>query len=122
MPKATVKDDIRSTAQARMEELQPLVEEYAELERIVAAIDGTDRATGSGRAAPRRALRGAGPGSRGHSARAEEAQALIRAEPGISVGALAEKMGIGTTYLYRLLPKLERDGQLRKQGRGYYPA
>lgn len=122
MAKVTVKDDIRTKAQARMEELQPLVDEYAELRRIVAAIDGAAAAPSTGRVAPRRALRAAGPGSRGHSARADEAQQLIHAEPGISVRDLAERMGIGPTYLYRLLPQLERDGKLRKEGRGYYPA
>jgi hypothetical protein len=30
--------------------------------------------------------------------------------------------GIGTTYLYGLLPWLEREGKLRKQQRGYHPA
>ena len=31
-------------------------------------------------------------------------------------------MGIGTTYLYRLLPRLEREGKLRKEGKGYHLA
>jgi hypothetical protein len=117
MTKSTVKDDIRSKAKARIEELQPLVEEYEEMQRIVAAIDGAERSS----PAPRRRLRATGAGPKGHSARADEAQRLISAEPGISVGDLAARMGIGTTYLYRLLPRLEREGVLRKEGRGYHP-
>ena len=117
MAESTVKDDIRLKAEARMEELRPLVAEYEEVQRIVAAIDGTNAAA---RAAPRRRLRATGAGPAGHSRRADEAEQLIRANPGITVGALAERMGIGPTYLYRLLPKLERDGVLRKEGRGYH--
>ena len=47
---------------------------------------------------------------------------MIAAQPGISVAELANKTAIGTTYLYRLLPRLERDGKVRKQQRGYHPA
>ena len=45
---------------------------------------------------------------------------LIAANPGVTVAELAETMGIGPTYLYRLLPRMEREGRLRKEGRGYY--
>ncbi len=30
-------------------------------------------------------------------------------------------MGIQQNYLYRVLPSLEQDGQVRKDGRGWYP-
>jgi hypothetical protein len=110
-----------------MEELQPYVDEYQELRRIAAAIDTEQTArevpeAPAVRATPRRALRPAGPGREGHGARSEQARELIAAKPGITVAELAEKMGIGTTYLYRLLPKLERAGTLRKQGKGYHLA
>ena len=117
MSESTVRDDIRSKAEARMEELRPLVEEYEEMQRIVDAMGG---ANAKSRAAPRRRLQATGAGPGGHGRRAEEAQQLIRASPGLTVRALAEQMGIGPTYLYRLLPKLERDGVLRKEGRGYH--
>jgi Winged helix-turn-helix DNA-binding len=125
----SVKDDVRSRVEARMKELEPLVKEYDELRRIAAAIDtqegqaATDGiARRTGRATPRRALRASGPGRGGHGARSEEARKLIAEKPGISVAELAEKMGIGTTYLYRLLPRLEREGALRKEGKGYHLA
>jgi hypothetical protein len=113
---ATTVTDIRPQVEGRLKELQPLVQEYAELRRIAAAIDG------SAQAAPRRELRPSGPGRPGHSARADEAERLIAGSPGISVAELAETMGIGPTYLYRLLPRMEREGRLRKEGRGYYVA
>lgn len=118
MSKVTLKDDIRSTLQQRISELEPLMREYEELSRIMAAIEGP---ADPAQAAPYRA-RHKRPGRRRHGARAEQAQQLIAAKPGISVAELAAEMGIGTTYLYRLLPRLEREGKLRKQQRGYHPA
>ena len=106
---------IRAQVEDRLKELEPLVHEYEELRRIAAAIDGEEHPP-----APRRELRPSGPGRPGHSARAEEAERLIAASPGMTVAELAETMGIGPTYLYRLLPRMEREGRLRKEGRGYY--
>jgi len=122
MTEGTV-EEIRSQVEGRLKELEPYVDEYRRLQRVVAAID-TDESTPqpTRRAAPRRALRPAGPGRPGHSARAEQAQQLIAQRPGVSVAELAESMGIGPTYLYRLLPALEREGKLRKEGKGYHPA
>jgi hypothetical protein len=31
-------------------------------------------------------------------------------------------MGIQPNYLYRVLPGLEKDGQIKRQGRGWHPA
>jgi hypothetical protein len=124
-----VKDDVRSRVEQRMKELEPSVKEYEELRRIAAAIDTQAAAPAndgqsrrSGRAAPRRALRPSGPGRGGHGARSDEARKLIAEKPGVTVAELAERMEIGTTYLYRLLPRLEREGALRKQGKGYHLA
>ncbi len=47
---------------------------------------------------------------------------LVNERPGITVAELADEMGIGTTYLYRVMPALERDGMVRKRGTGYEPA
>jgi len=106
---------IRAQVEDRLKELEPLVQEYEELRRIAAAIDGEERPP-----AHRRGLRPSAPGRPGNSARADEAEQLIAANPGVTVAELAETMGIGPTYLYRLLPRMEREGRLRKEGRGYY--
>jgi hypothetical protein len=53
--------------------------------------------------------------------RAAQALAVIRADPGITIPAMAEKMGIKANYLYRLLPPLEQAGKIRKDGRGWHP-
>jgi sugar-specific transcriptional regulator TrmB len=34
---------------------------------------------------------------------------------------MAQKMGIQQNYLYRVLPDLEQRGDVRKEGRGWYP-
>ncbi len=57
---------------------------------------------------------------KGVGKRAAQALALIVAEPGITIPALAEKMGIKTNYLYRVLPSLEQAGRVRKEGRGWH--
>lgn len=114
-PAQTTVHGIRAQVEDRLKELEPLVQEYEELRRIAAAIDGEEHPP-----AARRELRPSGSGRPGHSARAEEAERLIAGNPGMTVAELAETMGIGPTYLYRLLPRMEREGRLRKEGRGYY--
>jgi hypothetical protein len=34
---------------------------------------------------------------------------------------MAESMGIKQNYLYRVLPALQKDGKVKKQGRGWTP-
>jgi hypothetical protein len=53
--------------------------------------------------------------------RAEQALALISANPGITIPRLAETMGIKTNYLYRIIPSLAQAGKIRKDGHGWHP-
>src|SRR3954453_13591426 len=84
---------------------------------------GRPRGSGSGGGASTsggtRARRRGRP--RGTGTRAAQTLELVRAEPGITIPQLAERMGIKQNYLYRVLPGLERDGQVRKEGRGWHP-
>jgi DNA-binding IscR family transcriptional regulator len=34
---------------------------------------------------------------------------------------MAQEMGIQQNYLYRVLPALQKDGLVRKDGRGWHP-
>ncbi len=43
-------------------------------------------------------------------------------QPGITIPELAAKMGIKQNYLYRVLPGLEQEKKIKKQGRGWHPA
>ena len=89
------------------------------------------RAAAAGRAAapPPRALRvPAQPPSvkgrgrpKGSGTRGNEALALVKAKPGITIPEIAEQMGIKQNYLYRVLPGLASDGLVEKDGRGWRP-
>lgn len=46
----------------------------------------------------------------------------MQQQPGITIPELAERMGIKQNYLYRVLPGLEQDGKVKKQGRGWHAA
>lgn len=100
-----------------MKELRPAVEEYHELERVVAALAGN--AGTRQRPATRRRGRGR---PRGTGKRAQQALELVRARPGITIRELSEAMGIHANYLYRVMPTLESEGQVVKRDKGWHPA
>jgi hypothetical protein len=56
----------------------------------------------------------------GGGSRAQQAIGLIAERPGMTVPEMAKAMGIGSNYLYRVLPQLEKDGKVTKQGKGYH--
>jgi hypothetical protein len=58
---------------------------------------------------------------KGSGTRAAEALALVKGQPGITIPELAAKMGIKQNYLYRVLPGLEQEKKVVKQGRGWHP-
>ena len=130
-------DEKRREMQERVKELRPLVDEYHRLEAAVRALDGvgTSGATGGGGGATRRRAGGGGAGSgsggasgngrrgrpRGSGTRGKQALELVRTNPGITIPELAEQMGIQQNYLYRVLPALQKEGMVRKEGRGWHP-
>jgi len=61
-------------------------------------------------------------GRRAANTRATEALALVKKQPGITIPALAEAMKIQPNYLYRVLPKLAADGQVKRDGKGWHRA
>jgi hypothetical protein len=72
------------------------------------------------RKAARPSARGAGR-RKGSGTRAAEALAFVQGQPGITIPELAAKMGIKQNYLYRVLPGLEQENKVKKQGRGWHP-
>jgi len=129
-------DEKRTEIMARLKELKPLVDEYTRLEAAAAALDGVpgNGTTSTPRRAAKRSAKAAGPRRRGASSsgkrrgrpkgsgtRGNEALALVRANPGITIPEIAQKMAIKQNYLYRVLPGLARDGLVTKQGRGWHP-
>jgi hypothetical protein len=58
---------------------------------------------------------------KGSGTRAAEALSFVQGQPGITIPELAAKMGIKQNYLYRVLPGLEQEKKVSKQGRGWHP-
>lgn len=139
-------DEKRREINERLAELKPLIDEYSRLQVAAEALGGiaSPSANGSAAAPVRR-----GPGrprgsknrrttvaktarstSRGASGRrrrsgtgtrAAQALAAIIEQPGITVPELAGKMKVNQTYLYKVLPGLQKEGKIVKQGRGWHP-
>jgi hypothetical protein len=126
-------EDKKSEIDARLKELRPLVDEFHRLEAAAAALAGVPGATGnsSTAAAParrtRRTRRAASAGTgrrgrpRGSGTRSKQALELVRSRPGITIPEIAQSIGIQQNYLYRVLPALQKDGLVRKEGRGWHP-
>jgi ribosomal protein S25 len=119
-------DEKRKEIDARLRELRPLVEEFNRLEKAAAALAGVG---GTQAVATRRRSNGAGAGRsrrrgrpRGSGNRAKQALELVRARPGISISELADAMGIKANYLYRVMPTLQKEGQVKKRDKGWHPA
>lgn len=114
-------EEKRSEIEARLKELKPLHEEYLTLQKAKEALDGVNRrGRAASTAAPRRGRRGRPRGSGGTSAKALE---VIRRNPGISVTELARELKMRhPNYLYRVLPQLEAQGAVRKDGKGWHAA
>ena len=122
---STVKD-----IDARVSELK---QELAKLEAARAALVGGRRGpgrppgSGAGRTRTRRASANGRRtrrtrGRRGGATRANQALELVRSQPGITIPQIAKSMGIEPNYLYRVLPKLAQEGQIKKDGQGWAPA
>jgi predicted Rossmann fold nucleotide-binding protein DprA/Smf involved in DNA uptake len=110
--------------QARMDELRPAVEEYERLDAALRALSGVN--TSGSRTTSRRSGGSAGGTGRrgrppGSGSRAAQALEVVKSRPGITIPEMAQEMGIQQNYLYRVLPGLEQDGKVRKEGRGWYP-
>jgi hypothetical protein len=112
MPSASdTVDQARALLERRLKELDD------ERRQVQSALSGLGRRRGPGR--PRGSARRARRRSGG---RADQAVKIIGDNPGISVAELGKKMRLkAPNYLYRVLPDLEKDGRIRKKGRGYYP-
>ena len=114
--------------------LRELKEEVSRLEAARSALTGGRRGPGRPRAtrtttraqSTRRATARRRPGRpRGRSrsgTRANQALELVKSTPGITIPQIAEKMGIEPNYLYRVLPRLATDGQVKREGQGWHPA
>jgi hypothetical protein len=126
---ADVLSKIRSDLDKRLRELEPLIEEHAQVRKALDALKSagtrvertvTTAAKRSRAATPSTATRSPGR-PRGTGGRAREALKLVHKHPGITIGEMAKRMKIQANYLYRLLPQLQKEGKVEKRDRGYHP-
>ena len=140
-------DEKRREISDRLKELKPLVDEYTRLEAAASALAGvggsataadvapatrkrgpgrpkgtTSKAAGAKPARKARTGKGRAGRRKGSGTRALEALSFVQGQPGITIPELAAKMGIKQNYLYRVLPGLEQENKVQKQGRGWHPA
>ena len=124
-------EEKRREIDARLKELKPLVDEYHRLEAASRALAGVESNGNGGPTRTRRAggtptARKASTGTgrrgrpKGSGNRAQEALALIKSRPGITIPEMAEAMGIKQNYLYRVVPDLQKQGKVTKSGKGWH--
>ena len=103
-------DQARTLLERRLRELDD------ERKQVEAALSGLGKSAKRGRGRPR----GSGSRRRRGSTRANQAVRLIKANPGITVSELGKKMKLNhPNYLDRVLPDLEKEGRIKRDGKGY---
>jgi hypothetical protein len=118
-------DFVDSTVRDIDSRLSELRGEVKKLEAARAALVGARRgpgrppSTSNGRRGTGR-RRGRPRGRRGGNTRANQALDLVRSQPGITIPQIAKSLDIAPNYLYRVMPKLVEDGQVKRQGEGWH--
>ena len=115
---------MRDTTRDIDRRLRSLKEEVAKLEAARSALlggRGTSRRAGrpSARVPPARDTRRGG--ARERRTRAGQALDLVKRNPGITIPQIAESLRIEPNYLYRVMPKLVAEQEVRREGQGWYP-
>lgn len=143
-------EDQRRMIADRLNDLKPLVDEYARLEAAAAALasipGSSSPARANGRKRPGRPRGTAAPVARkattrkptrpkattkaratrgagrrrGRGKRAAETLGAVQQQPGITIPEIAAKIGIKQNYLYRVLPGLVKEKKVKKDGKGWH--
>jgi CRP-like cAMP-binding protein len=118
-----VAEFVDTTVKEIDDRLRQLRDEVRRLEAARSALTsrGAGRPRGSSTTRTRRRGPGRPRGRRGGT-RAAQALNLVRSQPGITIPEIASAMKIQPNYLYRVLPKLEQSGDIKKDGKGWAPA
>jgi hypothetical protein len=108
-------DQARTLLEKRLRELD---DERKQVEAALAGLGKTITRRGPGR--PRSSSSRTTRRRRRGSTRADQAVRLIKQNPGIGVSELGKKMKLNhPNYLYRVLPDLEKEGRIKRDGKGY---
>jgi sugar-specific transcriptional regulator TrmB len=113
-----VLDQARSLIEDRLKELD---DERQKLESTLADLGGRVR-RGPGRPRGTTTRRRAGGGrkrGRKRSTRSDQAVRIVKQNPGITASDVAKKMKIQPNYVYRVMGDLQKEGKVKKSGRGY---
>jgi CRP-like cAMP-binding protein len=107
--------------------LDELKAEMAKLQAARSALTRRGSGRGSASAAtPASSRRGGRRQTRSRSrrggTRGDQALALVRERPGITIPDIAQSLGIEPNYLYRVMPNLVKSGQVKRDGQGWHPA
>src|SRR4051794_12736192 len=104
-------DQARTLLERRLRELD---DERKQVQAALSGLGKTAARRAPGRPSGRRRRRRGG-------GRADQAVKLITQNPGITVSELGKKMKLNhPNYLYRVLPDLQKDGRIRRRGKGYH--
>jgi len=125
-------DFVQTAVKEIEDQLRVLKDEASRLEAARAALTGGARRRGRpasngavrtpARPSGRQDGRAASRPRRGSNTRADQALELVREKPGITIPEIARAMKIEPNYLYRVLPRLASDGQVKRDGQGWHPA
>ncbi|HEX8103878.1 MAG TPA: winged helix-turn-helix domain-containing protein [Solirubrobacteraceae bacterium] len=122
-------DQIEQQVTSRLRELEPLVEEYRQLQLVAESLKakrgGTAQPTGGGTRSSRaqgggtRSTRSGGPRRRApRGQNRERILALVGERPGITNREIADTTGIGRRVVATAISKYKRDGLLTTEGSG----
>jgi hypothetical protein len=126
-----VADFVDSTVRDIDSRLEELKQEVVKLEAARAALVGARRGPGrpaatngatTRRRAPSGRRAGRPRGRRSGNTRANQALDIVRDNPGVTIPDIAKQMDIEPNYLYRVMPRLVSEGQVRREGQGWHPA
>ena len=116
-----VLDQARSLIEDRIKELD---DERRKLERTLSDMTGGRvgrRRPGRPKGSTTRRTSGRKRGRR-RATRADQAARHVKANPGITASEIAKKMRIQPNYVYRVMGELQKQGRVKKKGKGYQAA
>jgi sugar-specific transcriptional regulator TrmB len=111
-------DKARALLEQRRDELR------SELDKIESALSrlggGCSARRGPGRPRGSRSPARTGGRRRRGGTRGDQALKFVASKPGATAGEVASALGIKPNYVYRVMAGLEKDGKVRKDGKGYH--
>ena len=117
-----VLDQARSLIEDRLKELE---DERVKLERTLNDISGGRvgrRRPGRPKGSTARRRSNGRKRGRKRSTRADQAVKIVRENPGITASEVAKRMSIQPNYVYRVMGELQKQGKVKKKGKGYQAA